>query len=204
MHHHNTRYPHDTYDRGDVPDEIEIEICVECGATCIRGGNLQKRIAIGGCLYDRLGADIAASARSGFNYELLGKSLRNPLTHQARRDVANPARGICDDPAHWSRRVSLRLCDTRDGRERGSARGQVQKLSAVNFHGDLSTSLAVASASWFASNAFPWSSAKSDYSECGPSLAREKSYSPMPCRTKNTAEKSPAFLTRCGRLGGTE
>jgi hypothetical protein len=31
-----------------------------------------------------------------------------------------------------------------------------------------------------------------------------KSYSPMPCNTRNTAEVSPAFVTRCGRLGGTE
>jgi hypothetical protein len=30
-----------------------------------------------------------------------------------------------------------------------------------------------------------------------------KSYSPTPCRTRNTAEVSPAFVTRCGGLGGT-
>jgi len=31
-----------------------------------------------------------------------------------------------------------------------------------------------------------------------------KSYSPMPCRTRNTADASPALVTRCGRFGGTE
>src|SRR5262245_65578542 len=112
MHHHHTRYPHDADNRRDVLDEIEIEIFVEGGANRIRGGDLQKRIAVGGCLYDRLGADIAAGARSGFNYELLGKPLRQPLTHQACRDVANPAGWICDDPTHWSRWVGLGTCDT--------------------------------------------------------------------------------------------
>src|SRR5207247_8280135 len=31
-----------------------------------------------------------------------------------------------------------------------------------------------------------------------------KSYSPIPCRTRNTADVSPALVTRCGRFGGTE
>src|SRR5262249_41567369 len=31
-----------------------------------------------------------------------------------------------------------------------------------------------------------------------------KSYSPIPCRTRNTADASPALVTRCGRFGGTE
>ena len=30
-----------------------------------------------------------------------------------------------------------------------------------------------------------------------------KSYSPMPCRTRNVAEDSPALVTRCARLGFT-
>src|SRR5882672_7877417 len=31
-----------------------------------------------------------------------------------------------------------------------------------------------------------------------------KSYSPTPCSTRNTADVSPALVTRCGRFGGTE
>ena len=42
-----------------------------------------------------------------------------------------------DDDAHRPRRIGLRPCDTRDGRERGSARCQMQKLPAGKFHGVL-------------------------------------------------------------------
>src|SRR6516164_7015302 len=31
-----------------------------------------------------------------------------------------------------------------------------------------------------------------------------KSYSPIPWRTRNVADLSPALVTRCGRLGATE
>ena len=37
--------------------------------------------------------------------------------------------------AHRPRRIGLRPCDARHGRQRGSARGQMQKLSAGKFHG---------------------------------------------------------------------
>ena len=36
-----------------------------------------------------------------------------------------------------------------------------------------------------------------------PHTSGTKSYSPMPCSTRNTAELSPALVTRCGRFGGT-
>jgi hypothetical protein len=32
----------------------------------------------------------------------------------------------------------------------------------------------------------------------------KKSYSPIPWRTRNTADASPALVTRCGRPGRTE
>src|SRR5262245_50067678 len=67
MHHDYARYPHDANDRSDVPDEIKIEICVECGVDRARGVYLEKRIAIGGCLHHRLGTDIATSPRPVLN-----------------------------------------------------------------------------------------------------------------------------------------
>ena len=39
------------------------------------------------------------------------------------------------DDAHWSRRIRLRPCDPRNDGQRGSARGEMQKLSAGKFHG---------------------------------------------------------------------
>ena len=48
--------------------------------------------------------------------------------------VAPPAE--TDDDAHRPRRIGLRPRDARDGRERGGARGQMQKL----FGGEVSSS----------------------------------------------------------------
>src|SRR5262249_40712347 len=104
MHHDHVRYPHDTADRCDVPNKIETEVCVECGVNRIRGANLQKRIAIGVCLHDRFGGDIAGSPRPVLDYELLAKSLRQPLTHEACHDVGSPASRKADDDAHRPRR----------------------------------------------------------------------------------------------------
>ena len=45
------------------------------------------------------------------------------------------AGGKADDDAHRPRRIGLRPRDTRHGRQRGSARGQMQKLPSVGkFH----------------------------------------------------------------------
>src|SRR5262249_9222392 len=76
MHHHDIRYPRDAADRCDVSHEIEAEICVQRGVDRIPGANLQKRIANGGWIYDRLGGDTAGSARSVLDYELLSQPLR--------------------------------------------------------------------------------------------------------------------------------
>jgi len=55
------------------------------------------------------------------------------LAHQARENVGRIAGGGGEDEAHRPRRIGLRLRYTRDGRQRGSARGQMQKLSAGKF-----------------------------------------------------------------------
>ncbi len=125
MHHHHISYPRDAADRCDVSHEIEAEICVERGVDRIRGANLQKRIAIGGCLHDRLGGDSAGSARSVLDYELLAQPVRQPLSHQACRDVGGSASRKADDNADRPRRIGLRPCYPRHGRERGGARGQM-------------------------------------------------------------------------------
>ena len=46
-----------------------------------------------------------------------------------------PPAATANDDAHRPRRIGLRPSEARDGRERGSARGQMQKLSSVGkFH----------------------------------------------------------------------
>ena len=60
---------------------------------------------------------------------------RQPLADQTSDDVGRSAGGKWDDDAHRPCRVSLRPRDAGHGRQRGSARGQMQKLSSVGkFH----------------------------------------------------------------------
>src|SRR5262249_6915272 len=112
MHYHNVGLAADGRDRRDVPNKIETEIGVECGVNCIRGANLQKRIAIGGGLHDRFGGGIAGSTRPVLDYELLSKSLRQPLTHEACHDVGSPASRKANDDPHRPRRIALRPTDS--------------------------------------------------------------------------------------------
>src|SRR5947208_9995305 len=57
--------------------------------------------------------------------------LNKPLTQQARYDVGRAARGKAYDPTHRARRIGLRACDARRGRERGSACCEMQELATA-------------------------------------------------------------------------
>jgi len=78
--------------------------------------------------------NVAAAARPVLDHELLAETLRQPLTDQACDDVGAAAGSNGDDQAHRPRWKSLRLSETRGGRQRRSARGQMQKISAGKFH----------------------------------------------------------------------
>src|SRR5512133_4192436 len=62
---------------------------------------------------------------------MAGRAAPRPLTHQARDYVDTAARGKADEDAHRLGRIGLRPSDARHGRQRGSARCQLQKLSSV-------------------------------------------------------------------------
>src|SRR5262249_137800 len=81
-----------------------------------------------------LGSDVAGSAGAILDDDLLAKPLRQPLTQQAADHVLRAAGGKADEQTHRPRRISLRRSDTRDRRERGSAPGQMEKISAGKFH----------------------------------------------------------------------
>jgi hypothetical protein len=82
-------------------------------------------------------------ARSALDDEWLAETLRQPLTNQAREDVGWPAGRKADHDPHRPRRVGLRQSDARDGRQRGGARGQTEKISARKLHFEPSLSLHV-------------------------------------------------------------
>src|SRR5215831_3395231 len=135
--HRYQKGPLDDRNGCDVADEIESEVVIE--GRVDRGSSIRtkERIAIGGRTDDGLGGDIAGGAAPVLDDEWLTEPLRERLTHQAYEDVCSAARGISNDAAHWPRRIGLRPRDPRHRRQRGSARCEMQKLSAGKFHFEL-------------------------------------------------------------------
>jgi hypothetical protein len=79
-------------------------------------------------------ADVAGAARPVVDDELLFEPLRQRLSDHARDDVGRDSGGIGHDDAHRPRRIVERHCGPRQRRQRGSARGQMQKSTALKFH----------------------------------------------------------------------
>src|SRR5215831_940472 len=128
---HDKRRTGDAGDRCDIADEIEFKLIVEGHVDRVAGEDQKERMAVRLRPDDRLRADIAARAWSIVDYELLAEPLRELLSDQTSHGVGCTARRVADDDTHGPRRVGLRPSDARHGRERGSARGQVEKLSSV-------------------------------------------------------------------------
>src|SRR5262249_51671863 len=129
-------YRHDKWcadnasDWRDIADEIVVELVVECRIDRVETTDQQKRVAVCGRAHDGLGADIAAAPGLVADKNWLPEPLRQPLSDQAREDVRRAGRGEWHDQTHRPRRIGLRPRDARHGWERGSARGQMQKISA--------------------------------------------------------------------------
>src|SRR5262249_59298273 len=60
--------------------------------------------------------------------------LRQPLADQAGGDVGRAGRRDWHDQAHGARGIGLRPCNTRQGGQRGSARCEMEKISAGEVH----------------------------------------------------------------------
>jgi hypothetical protein len=88
---------------------------------------------VGRCTYDGLGGNIAGSSWSVLDDELLAEQLRQPLTDEASGDVGSATSGKTYNHAHRPCRIGLRPRHARDRRQRGSARGQMEKNSAGKF-----------------------------------------------------------------------
>ena len=126
------RHADDAGDRGDVADEVELQIIVERGVDRVRHGGEQQRVAVGRGADHGLGADIAAGAGAVFDHEGLPEPLVEPLADQPRRDVDAAAGGKTGNDAHRPGRVILRRGGMRK-RRRGEAGGrELQELSAMN------------------------------------------------------------------------
>ena len=97
----------DTRNRHDVAGQVEGELVVKSRIDGVRDRNLEVAYNRWAATYERLGGDIAARTRSIFHDELLAKTLRQPLRHQARYDVGDAAGGKTDQQAHRPRWIGL-------------------------------------------------------------------------------------------------
>src|SRR5438552_8737230 len=107
MHLHDIGHAHDAGNRRDIADEIEIELVVKRCVDRICCGDHEERVAVRRRIYDRLGAEVAASTQPVLGDELLAKPLGQPLTEQARHDVGTPASCETYDQTYWTCRIGL-------------------------------------------------------------------------------------------------
>src|SRR6516162_3342072 len=131
MYHQDSWRAVNARDRCDVASEVETEVVIECHVPCVICTDLEERIAVGGRLDRCFDGEVAASAGPVLNDELLAEALRQPLADQAGIQVGHAAGREADDDAHRPRWIGLCLRDTRYRRQRGSARRQMQKISAA-------------------------------------------------------------------------
>src|SRR5262249_24714167 len=112
----------------------ETKVVVERRIDRRRRVNHEECVPVWCRLHDCLGSDVGARARSVLDDERLAEALGELLADEARDNVGSAAGGIANDDAYGPGRVVLRPSDTRHGWQRGSARGQMQKISAGTFH----------------------------------------------------------------------
>src|SRR5215831_19064483 len=88
----------------NIPEVIETETSVERRVDRVRRTIEEHRVSVRGRLHDDLGAEIAPGASPILDHEWLPQTLRQPLTHQARDDVAHAAGGKGNDETNRPRR----------------------------------------------------------------------------------------------------
>src|SRR5262245_38433910 len=128
---HDMGHAVDARNRRNITNEVVVEFFEQCCIDCCGSTDHEERIAVCRRTPDRLYTDIATTARTVLDDELLTEALRQPLTNEARSNVVNTSGRKWDNNAHRPRRIRLRPRYARYSRERGSARGQIQKLSAL-------------------------------------------------------------------------
>ena len=106
-------------------DEIETEVVVERRIDCVRRSDLKKRVAVGDRPNDHLGSNIAGRTRPIVDNKLLGESLRQRLSDQARDNVGRGPTRKADDEAYRSRRITVRPYDAQSNQQCASACGEM-------------------------------------------------------------------------------
>src|SRR5262249_53485026 len=128
--HQDERQTNDSRDRHDIANEIVIEFVVKCRVDRVVRVDQEQRIAVGRGLHDHFGPNIPTGARSIVDDERLAQSLVQPLADQSSEDIVRAARRKGNDQAPRTRWIGLCPRPARYCRNRGSARGQMQKFTA--------------------------------------------------------------------------
>ena len=90
----------------------------------------EERVAVSRRVHDRLGGDVATGARSVLDHDGLAKTLRQPLSEEARGDIGATPRRKSDNQPHRPYWIALRARDPVEcRRERGNP-GEAQKIPA--------------------------------------------------------------------------
>jgi hypothetical protein len=120
---------------GAMSRMIEVQLLVKRRVDHVGRVDEQQRVAVGRRIHDSFRGDVIASTGTVFDDEGLAQSFRQPLANQAGHYVRGPAGSITNNEVDWPVRKRLRPRNARDRGESGSARGQVEKFSAVGkFH----------------------------------------------------------------------
>jgi hypothetical protein len=114
--------------------KLKIELVVERRVDRIREGSHKQGMPVRRRIDDRFGADVAAGSRPIVDQEGLPEPVGKPLPDQPRRDVDAASRGKRRDNPHRARGISLRAGQSRQHRQRGNARGEMQKFPAGKSH----------------------------------------------------------------------
>ena len=133
MHHHDVGKANDAGDRLHLLHEIEGQLVVKRGVDRVRRRDQQQRVAVRRGAQHGLGGDIGAAARPVLDHEGLPELFRQPLPHQARREVRRAARRIADDEANRPRWIGLRARVSRCERKRSRTGCELQKLTTLKF-----------------------------------------------------------------------
>src|SRR5262249_3303587 len=91
-------------------------------------------VSVGRRLCRSAHTDIAVSPAYVLDVELLAKMLGQLLCDESAEKIGRTAWRIRHDHAHRPRRIGVRPCQARAGRQRSSTRSKLQKISAGKFH----------------------------------------------------------------------
>ena len=122
-------------DRRQVGDGIVarvwIQIWIDRQERCAK----QQRVAVGLGVDHRLRPEVAGCAAPVLDHDLLAPHLRQAERERSPECIAAAAGRERHHQAHMPVRIGLRGCVARQGRQRGRARCEAQKVAAWKFHG---------------------------------------------------------------------